>query len=377
MFMESLFCDIPFQHLFQSHEFAKKASFYYCFFPRRVLRTGPNGRRICQQIILTKEFHAGRREALRKIMPEHSVAIIFAYPDRIFSRDVNYVYHQNPDLYYFSGYNEPNSVLLIFKDAQTGPDQSTYNELFFTQKRDPQREQWTGRRMGAENVKTMLGFEKVFDGDRFNSFPIDFGQFDKILFDEIPEDVDDNPRDTADLFDLLKSFKRKAGLPADYNSHLSNLIASLDMRVARVGLARSQETVKQTLNSDPLVKNSPQIIEFTQLKDSSQWLDFAKKLSTNKFNGQQYNRLVNSLREIKTPEEMDLIRKSVQISSIAHAEVMKAIQPGMSELELQGLHEYIHKRLGSENVGYPSIVGAADNGCILHYEENAQDQYRQ
>ncbi len=50
---------------------------------------------------LTKEFHAGRREALRKIMPDHSVAVIFSYPERVFSRDVNYIYHPNPDLYYF------------------------------------------------------------------------------------------------------------------------------------------------------------------------------------------------------------------------------------------------------------------------------------
>src|ERR1700709_763699 len=67
---------------------------------------------------LTREFHAGRREALRKLMPENSVAVIFAYPERVFSKDVNYVYHPNPDLYYFSGYKEADAVLLIFKDIQ-------------------------------------------------------------------------------------------------------------------------------------------------------------------------------------------------------------------------------------------------------------------
>ena len=29
---------------------------------------------------LTKEFHAGRRDALRAMMPANSVAVIFAYP---------------------------------------------------------------------------------------------------------------------------------------------------------------------------------------------------------------------------------------------------------------------------------------------------------
>jgi Xaa-Pro aminopeptidase len=51
---------------------------------------------------------------------------------------------------------------------------------------------------------------------------------------------------------------------------------------------------------------------------------------------------------------------------------MKAIRPGMSEAELQGLQEYVHKKLGAEYVGYPSIVGGGANGCILHYEDNAR-----
>jgi len=47
---------------------------------------------------------------------------------------------------------------------------------------------------------------------------------------------------------------------------------------------------------------------------------------------------------------------------------MRAIQPGMSEGELQGIQEYVHKKLGAEYVGYPSIVGAGANGfvsCIM------------
>ena len=79
---------------------------------------------------LSKEFHAGRREALRQLMPANSVTVIFSYPERVFSKDVSYVFHQNPDLYYFSGYKEPGAVLFVFKEMQGAAD-STYNELFF------------------------------------------------------------------------------------------------------------------------------------------------------------------------------------------------------------------------------------------------------
>ena len=49
---------------------------------------------------------------------------------------------------------------------------------------------------------------------------------------------------------------------------------------------------------------------------------------------------------------------------------MQAVNPKMSERELEGIMLYVHKKYGAEDEGYPPIVGAGGNGCILHYEEN-------
>ena len=102
---------------------------------------------------LTADFHAGRRNAIREIMPGNSVLVVFAYPTRTFSNDVEYLYHQNPDLYYFSGYKEPHSLLLIFKEEQTDSSGNKYKELLFVQKKNLQAEQWTGKRLGADGAK--------------------------------------------------------------------------------------------------------------------------------------------------------------------------------------------------------------------------------
>jgi Xaa-Pro aminopeptidase len=91
-----------------------------------------------------------------------------------------------------------------------------------------------------------------------------------------------------------------------------------------------------------------------------------------KFDTRLYRELTASLREIKTPEEMLLLRKAVEISCQGQNEVMKVVRPDMSELEIQGLHEYVHKKYGAEEVGYGSIIGAGENGCVLHYMENAK-----
>ena len=260
---------------------------------------------------LTKEFHAGRRSVLRENMPDNSVAVIFSYPTRNFSNDVDYFYHQNPDMYYFSGYKEPNSMLLVFKDEQTDSAGNKYNEVLFVQKRNAQAEQWTGRRLGTEGAREKLGLAMAYNGDAFSKFTIDFSKFDKILFAPLPDDVSDSRWDKAELYDLLQQFKQKAAIPDDYS------------------------------------------------KDK-------------RFDTKTYYQLTAGLREIKTSEEMTLLRKAVEISCQGQNEVMKAVRPDMSELEIQGLHEYVHKKYGAEGVGYGSIIGAGENGCILHYMENTK-----
>ena len=259
---------------------------------------------------LTKDFHAGRRAALREIMPNNSVMVVFAYPTRTFSNDVEYFYHQNPDMYYFTGYKEPHSVLFIFKDEQTDSAGNKYSELLFVQKRNAQAEQWTGKRLGTDGVKEKLGINSVYNGADFKKFPIDFSKFTKIIYEKFPIDIP-NGNDNADLFDLVQQFKIKSAMP-------------------------EQMTLQ------------------------------------NRFDTKLYHDLTAGLREIKTPEELSLIRKAVEISCQGQNEVMKTLRPDMSELEIQGLHEYVHKKYGAEEVGYGSIIGSGENGCILHYMENTK-----
>ncbi len=79
---------------------------------------------------------------------------------------------------------------------------------------------------------------------------------------------------------------------------------------------------------------------------------------------------MDNLRGIKTKEELAMLRKAVQVSCVGQAEVMKAMRPGMSEREIQGIHEFVFKKYQAEDLGYPSIVGGGHNGCILHYIDN-------
>lgn len=262
---------------------------------------------------LSIEFHKERRALAREKMPANSVAVFFANPVRNRANDVDYIYHQDPNFYYLTGYKEPHAVLLIFKEDQEGPD-GAYNEIIFIQPRNAMAEMWTGRRMGITGVKEKLEFNQVFNNTDFESYNIDFSKFDKVLFYDFFNDVRDDERNTGDLYSLIESFKKKAGYPTEGDLTIESRAKNLDM---------------ETLDG-----------------------------------------IMTQLRGVKTEEEIDLLRKAVDISCIGQAEVMKAIKPGMSEREVQGIHEFIFKKYQAEYEGYPSIVGEGNNGCILHYIDN-------
>ena len=233
--------------------------------------------------------------------------------------------------------------------------------------------------MGVAKVKSELGFDMVFEGDQFRNFPIDFSKFDKILVEALPFS-DNDPSDSADLYDLTEQFKLKAGIPKTYSQEVENSLSYIVQYGNMRSLHYFADGLKKMIANGSLSGQYPAGDQLTvqdviDIKDQ-EGLDKAKeKMKTKKINVVLYNQYVGWLRQIKTPEELKLLRKSVDISSVAHAEVMKAIQPGMSERELQAIFEFVHKKYGAEEEGYPPIVGAGNNGCILHYEENTNTNF--
>lgn len=332
------------------------------------------------QDYLSKEFHKSRREALRSKMPMNSVAILFANPVRNRANDVEYVYHQDPDLYYLTGYKEPNAVLVIFSEDQTNLDGKSYNEILYVQEKNPQSEMWTGKRLGTSGAMDELGFDIALNGKEFLNSKIDYGSFDKVLFNNFQDDYRDSKRNGADLYDLIKTFKNDIAFdefvpPSEALERAYYLIKTTDIENSSNLVERFKSIAERypELNKDPLVK------KYIEVKDNSLRLELQQQAikieaekPENKLDMKALSTLMAGLRQIKTEEEMVLLKKAVRISAMGQREVMKAMHPNMSETEVQGIHEYVYKKYGSEYEGYPSIVGAGENGCVLHYVENSK-----
>jgi Xaa-Pro aminopeptidase len=279
---------------------------------------------------LSAQFHKERRDALRSKIPNNSLAVFFANPVRNRANDVDYVYHQDPDFYYLTGYKEPNSVLVIFSNNQTNKEGNTYNEMLYVQQKNPRAEQWTGIRLGTEGAKKDLGFDVALNGKDFLNSGIDYASFSTVQFKEFNDDYRNSKKEEADLYKLVAAFKSQVGYDV-------KTVPQTDSKLqTELGLKKNITTKKALLDT------------------------------------QSITTYMASLREKKTKEEMVLLTKAVRISAIGQREIMKAMHPGMSETEIQGVHEFVYKKYGSEFEGYPSIVGAGNNGCVLHYIENSK-----
>ena len=82
------------------------------------------------------------------------------------------------------------------------------------------------------------------------------------------------------------------------------------------------------------------------------------------------NFILHPLRQIKTPQELSLIRQAVDMGVEAHKHAFQVAKAGKYEYEIQAEIEYIFSKNGAMSPAYPSIVASGENACILHYIEN-------
>ncbi|AMO47262.1 Xaa-Pro aminopeptidase [Kosakonia oryzendophytica] len=97
-----------------------------------------------------------RRQALLAQMVPGSAALIFAAPEATRSADSEYPYRQNSDFWYFTGFNEPEAVLVLIKSDDTHNHSVLFNRI-----RDKTAEIWFGRRLGQDAAPEKLSVDRA------------------------------------------------------------------------------------------------------------------------------------------------------------------------------------------------------------------------
>ncbi|MEW8995995.1 aminopeptidase P family protein [Clostridium sp.] len=76
------------------------------------------------------------------------------------------------------------------------------------------------------------------------------------------------------------------------------------------------------------------------------------------------------LRTIKREEEIELIKKAIDITYDGIKEIWSNAKPGMNEYEIEAYFNYILKKNGVKDFAFPTIAATGKNATILHYVDN-------
>jgi Xaa-Pro aminopeptidase len=286
---------------------------------------------------VSKEEYAARRralaDALRHDLPPGSLGVFLL---RSLPEPENATFRQDSNLYYLTGTEIADTALvLVFDRPAEAPDDpskpsaSHYAEYFYLPARDYVQEKWTGPKPGAgtlqkdslepdaERLAAMqgLGFDKVPDGD----FP--------------PRRWPKGPIEPwSDLAKQLSRF-----------------------------LAESQVLFIAT---DPGVLGEPLSPDLALAGDiRARFPSLALKDPRD---------ALGRLRMVKSPAEIELVRRAVEITCQAQLDALRAARGGTTEYQVQAEVEHRFVLEGARRPAYPSIVGSGPNSCILHYDASAR-----
>jgi len=103
-------------------------------------------------------------------------------------------------------------------------------------------------------------------------------------------------------------------------------------------------------------------------RDERFQMQYREKYTSHRFS--RLTPLLRKLRAVKEPEELEMIRAAVQITSDSFRRVLAMTRAGLKEFEIEAelTHEFI--RQGASGHAYPPIIATGENACYLHYIVN-------
>lgn len=259
---------------------------------------------------LGAEFHAGRRAALRAALGE-GVFVVRGLP----GPRANLSFHQDKNFWWLTGVSSPDVAFAM--DVESG------REVLFVAKPSRFREQWEGEIWDADDawVGDLTGIADVRRAD--------------------------------ELLDVVGEMLGEGGT--------RKLWTCLAPHVALAGSYDAAGPFVRAREKDPLDGRTSREKVFAQHLEER----FGRAV-------EDANDAMVALRVVKTPEELDALRRAGRSGGLAMREAMRSCRPGLGEWELDALLSWIQARHGAEGPAYAAIVGSGENSLVLHYNFSAR-----
>lgn len=143
------------------------------------------------------------------------------------------------------------------------------------------------------------------------------------------------------------------------------------------GRVKTKDEIRDEYQPDHLHEDNDLLTIFRNLAPSvvycldEEQAEFVEDLSREfKVDTEAISDAITYCRCIKTPGELEQLRRAADVNNIAHLEVLKALKPGMFEYEMKAIFDYHQMRHGLLQPAYNGIHAAGVNSAILHYVEN-------
>jgi Xaa-Pro aminopeptidase len=219
-------------------------------------------------------------------------------------------FNQAPDIYYLTGLEDPNAILLLIG--------KTKEVIFFSKKSTERDLRWNG-----PSAWTMADLKSSYGIDQLLSY--------------------------EDFWDVLSQRSRTGTNyylpmgPVDQIDKSRGDENNIELRLLR-----------HPVKSIPLWKQS-----ITEIKEL-----FPLAILKN------INPIMNELRQIKSPYEIEQLKMSGKIGVEGVEEAIKDTRPGLYEYELEAVAAFYYTKRGARGPAFAPIVASGPNTYTIHYEDN-------
>lgn len=214
------------------------------------------------------------------------------------SADSTMPFEQARDIFYLSGVDQEESILVLFPDAPN----PNHKEVLFLRETNEHIAIWEGERLTKEKATEISGVKTIYW----------LQEFDKVFFELMTQ---------AECIYF------------NTNEHY-------------------RQSVETETREDRFIKRT---------KEKFQAHSWAKS-----------NPILQRLRSVKDPIELDLIQKACDITEKGFRRILNFVKPGVWEYEIEAefMHEFLRNR--SKGFAYTPIIASGNNANVLHYVVNNQ-----
>ncbi len=240
-------------------------------------------------------FIKNRRKFCKELAPK-SLAIFNSNDIYSVSADSTLPFAQHRDIFYLSGIDQQESILLLFPQAL----EEVNREILFLKETNDHIRIWEGPKLTKEQAQKISGIKTICWLNQFDS----------------------------NFYDLMSQAEN---VYLNLNEHY---------RAARGVETREERFIKKVKKHYPL------------------------------HTYKRSNPILQNLRSIKEPEEIEQLQMACNITERGFRRVLGFVKPGVWEYEIEAewIHEFLRHR--ANGFAYGPIIASGANACILHYIEN-------